>query len=684
MELKDFAERILFDGSLEGKLAAPDSPLTDHQPFNSMVLPNFPARHSDIGGLVKHRTAQLPASSPLPKPAALGDTKQRGILLHHFANHELLALELIALALLRFPDIGTQARLHLARIAQDEQRHLRMYLKTMRESGVALGDFPLSSFFWDVLHGVDSFAAFVSGMNLTLEQANLDYARYYAQAFARVGDHATAALLTTIHDDELNHVRYGVEFLEQNCPMGESLWEYYQRLLPNPLTPQRAKGLGFSRTSRMDAKMPTPLIDAIENYTHSKGRLPDLYYFNPGAEESFASSSSSPGTAKIAQDLAVLMGILASADDIVVVPQHPSHQYLEHLQSAGWVVPKFLKPSELPPNLSVRRFIPWGHSPDAVRFASQHQIDPRQPLPTPDAKFWRKDRAQHWLSGISEAEGYSHIATSEQEVLRLIAEGHHQHEIMMFKAPLASSGRGNFRISRGRPLATDQAGLAQLRQLLNTQQAVLVEPWLHKICDLSLQLILGEDNIPINILGMTRFVTDGRGRYRGHHLRNLWAGLSATEIREIHERGLIAEWQGVAQKLGQRLLAEGYRGPLGIDAFLYREAQTIKLRPVVEINPRLTMGRLALAIEKRIATSAQGYWQHGSAKSLRHALQLEASSWSLSLSAKSKLTHHQQQLSSGLLCTNDPGTASSILTVLEVARANQEQRWLKHDDRTYP
>ena len=66
--------------------------------------------------------------------------RARGLLLHGFANHELLALELMGLTLLRFPDAPTAFRLDVARTLSEEQVHLAATrLVAMRAELVANG-----------------------------------------------------------------------------------------------------------------------------------------------------------------------------------------------------------------------------------------------------------------------------------------------------------------------------------------------------------------------------------------------------------------------------------------------------------------------------------------------------------------------------------------------------------------
>ena len=44
-------------------------------------------------------------------------------------------------------------------------------------------------------------------------------------------------------------------------------------------------------------------------------------------------------------------------------------------------------------------------------------------------------------------------------------------------------------------------------------------------------------------------------------------------------------------------------GPLGIDMLLYPDTEGFKWRPIIELNPRNTMGMLALALEPHVVRS---------------------------------------------------------------------------------
>ena len=60
-----------------------------------------------------------------------------GRLLHFFANHELLATELMALVLLKFPDAPAAFRKGVLETLKDEQEHTRLYIERMKASAAS-------------------------------------------------------------------------------------------------------------------------------------------------------------------------------------------------------------------------------------------------------------------------------------------------------------------------------------------------------------------------------------------------------------------------------------------------------------------------------------------------------------------------------------------------------------------
>src|SRR5687767_3470708 len=98
MELREFAGRVLLSDSLDEKLAPPAEPLTDDRPGPAIVTPDAPGRPPGLRMAGRGDRVELPPERDLHRD------EPRAVLLHLFANHELLATELMALAILRFPD----------------------------------------------------------------------------------------------------------------------------------------------------------------------------------------------------------------------------------------------------------------------------------------------------------------------------------------------------------------------------------------------------------------------------------------------------------------------------------------------------------------------------------------------------------------------------------------------------
>src|SRR5205814_4420565 len=132
----------LFAATLEEKLRAP-AVITDTKPGSPLVTPETPGRPAGL-----HFKSHGPRQTEFPGLHRLEREEERGRLLHFFANHELLATELMALALLRFPDAPAAFRRGVLQTLKDEQVHTRMYLERMKECGIQFGELPVSGYFW--------------------------------------------------------------------------------------------------------------------------------------------------------------------------------------------------------------------------------------------------------------------------------------------------------------------------------------------------------------------------------------------------------------------------------------------------------------------------------------------------------------------------------------------------------
>lgn len=254
-------ERVIFGASLDDKLTKLDE-VDFNWKWSPIKLPQYPAREERI----KFSQTQI----KFPKPNSLHDKNKKAQAIHAFANHELLAMEMMALALLYYPhdhsDKGSiRSKLGLLASLRDEQKHFKLYIKLLDNMGFKFGDFPLNGFFWSKMKSFETMEQFLAGMSLTFEQANLDFATYYRDAFLQIGDTSSAAVLNTVLEDEIRHVALGVHILNHNN-MNEDLWEYYCEVLPFPLTPSRAKGMVINREARRKAGLSEHFIQSLIEY----------------------------------------------------------------------------------------------------------------------------------------------------------------------------------------------------------------------------------------------------------------------------------------------------------------------------------------------------------------------------------------------------------------------------------
>ncbi len=260
MNVKEWAEQLLYGENIEDKLFCPDS-----FEFSSLKctakVPSRPARAAAI----KFSNQQI----KFPKTKSLHQQDKRLLALHTFANHELMAIEIFAAFFLLFPieqEEFSPYRHLLVQTLKEEQHHFKLYYDYVVEHGVSFGHYPLNDFFWKLTKFINTPEEFFAIVSLTLEAANLDFAKYYGELFRDIGDQRAAAILDIIYNDEIKHVALGRKFLSCKIKDRRELWDYYCSLMPEKFGPARSKGIIFDRTGRERAGLDSNFISAAENY----------------------------------------------------------------------------------------------------------------------------------------------------------------------------------------------------------------------------------------------------------------------------------------------------------------------------------------------------------------------------------------------------------------------------------
>lgn len=677
MEIRDFAEAVLRSPDLADKLVTPDA-LRDDRPGPALVdLPAMPARAPRLA-LDREDSRSFPKRFDRPEA--------RGLALHFFANHELLAMELMALLLLRFPDAPASFRMGIARTITEEQDHLRRYAARMRALGVELGDAPVNGFFWRTMRDAKGPLEFVAQMSLTFEQANLDYCVHYRDLFAAADDVESAELLEKVYEDEIGHVAHGLTWFRRWHDPERSDWEAYQAALPDPMTAARAKGPRLDLAGRRRAGLDDDFVRHLRVFSASKGRRPRLWAFEPAMEDRFAGRSTDRAPVRaLSADLAPLMGLLASPDDRLVLETPPSLQHLEHLDAAGFELPETLTWEEAfarraaPAHAGDRpaALVPWGWSPRMVEAANRLEVA------TMDLEVVRrassKLEGRRRLEEILSQDDFREVV--REDVLGFVAEDPERvfeaavtsDRALVVKAPFSASGRHRIVLASGATPSAAARGFVE--KSVERHGGVWVAPWLDKIRDLSTTLHVFEDG-RVRVDPSLWLENEPQGGYVGHVLAPYLRGVDAADRRALNRGVTLSDrLAAVAQHVGEHLAAAGYVGPAGVDHLVYRGADgQSRLHPLLEVNARLTMGHVAHALRRRLVQGRVGVIRHVSRAAVERSTGLEWVEWVRAVRAAAPVRRGPRGLESGVVFLTDPETTRSVCAVLAVGESLEVAR----------
>ncbi len=257
MTLNEYAAFLLGSGRLEDKLYSPES-MPEDKIDVKFLAPDKPERSSKL--------IYSDKKSKMPRVEHLNIEENRVLSLHHFANHELMAVELFAWGILKFQDAPGSVRKSLYKTILEEQKHLRLYLDSIREWGMDLGDRHLNYIFWKQIPNMQSLQKFFAVMALSFEGANLDFSLIYQKAFEKFGDIKRAEIMDIVHKDEIRHVKRGVKIVFSDGVSDDSQWEKYLSLLSHPFTPRRAKGSFYFPELRLKAGFSQEFADQLGRY----------------------------------------------------------------------------------------------------------------------------------------------------------------------------------------------------------------------------------------------------------------------------------------------------------------------------------------------------------------------------------------------------------------------------------
>lgn len=332
-----------------------------------------------------------------------------------------------------------------------------------------------------------------------------------------------------------------------------------------------------------------------------------LFVFNPENDLALANNQwnfIAPASArKMRLDLETLPVWWTSASDRVWVSRYPVHQPLGLLSLND----RFLvRPGDCPAG-SVE---PWGWSPLIKSQLQRGGVDDSL-LPDEEQlrtlrEFSGRKFAVRVLQNLRSAAvaharwsdalcGRSYYCTTTEQIDALFR----QYPRTILKAPWSGSGKG---LRLGQPqLQPPLTGWCT--RLIREQGGVVVEPLYNKVCDFACEF-RADGRGHVCYEGLSLFTTTHQGAYAGN-----------VVAPEMEKEKVLAQWldlrllDWVCCELSRLLsgtLGMAYSGPLGVDMMVCRSDDgRFLLHPCVEINLRMTMGMVALELQRWLAEGVQ-------------------------------------------------------------------------------
>ncbi len=165
---------------------------------------------------------------------------------------------------------------------------------------------------------------------------------------------------------------------------------------------------------------------------------------------------------------------------------------------------------------------------------------------------------------------------SMQEVSDWAAKGPYP---KVLKSPFGYSGRE-------KAILDGPALPMEVSKLFENGGVLIGEPWVPRLCDFSTQWEIGEE---IHFVGATLMENSESGVYSKTRVGENVFGQFQSYVDEHIEKVKVTL---------KTMQDKGFYGPVGIDSMVYKHKGETLLHPIVEINPRRTMGWVALKLMK--------------------------------------------------------------------------------------
>lgn len=317
-----------------------------------------------------------------------------------------------------------------------------------------------------------------------------------------------------------------------------------------------------------------------------------LYYFNPDNDLALAANRphyTPPAVAVEFGRSAACLPLWYSGQGDYVLAQDWDNEWLQ------WIQEKFDLPSTVVNTTpeTVRRVAPWGWSSHACETLDRHGVK-SEILPSVDT-LERYRRLSHRRSVIAMFRSLAGMelpyplpqipleVTTDVVMAQLISNGYR----LFVKSPWSGSGRGVIDTAT----APDRQVLRLASGVIKRQGSVLVERGLDKVLDFA--MLYEMKNGIATYVGLSVFNNVNYSTYGGNILDSE-QNLLGILLNYVPIEAVEATRVSVGKAL-QEIIGKGYEGPVGVDMLVYREGDKFLIDPCVEVNLRMTMGRVAHA-----------------------------------------------------------------------------------------
>ncbi len=345
----------------------------------------------------------------------------------------------------------------------------------------------------------------------------------------------------------------------------------------------------------------------------------ELHIFNPETDYALAANSISytppMAVSALKMGLALLPAIYAEPKDAILLPEN-YESFLNNNNILSKLVSE--KNIQLVPQNLIRNFLqeyprcvirPWGWNRALVHWLGLVGIPQSVPTPKgPNAFYPNPEQLEtlrqlsHRRTSIQFMRNFKDLCHPHIEIPR---EEFSTNEVMQLsnaqsplfiKAPWSSSGRGLLFTQDLLPRHIEP----WVRGTIKHQGSVTIEKAYKKQIDFATEWECKHGEV--QYLGLSPFTTSNRGKYKSNEVgsqEELTARvLACTDIRpDINNLSDIIKRQKL---LMETHIAPFYDGPAGIDMLVTDEGI---INPCIEINLRMTMGRVAIEIDRRLNSS---------------------------------------------------------------------------------